>query len=110
MREDKRELPHTIAGEFGGVEVLDDKDAVDGVQTLRHLERSRRVLGRHGAVAPGVAARERDPGLDEPTGAFVAWARLACEVCVGILPASAPAGVEEHCVAWFRFDFAQMVD
>ena len=87
-----------------GVEVLDDEDAVDGVQPLRHLERPGRVLGRHGAVAPGVAAGERDAVLDEPVGELVARAGLAVEVCVGIVPVRAPAGVEEHGVARLGFD------
>ena len=50
-------------GELGGVEVLDDEHAVAGVEELGHLERPLGILGRDRAVAPGVAAGERDTAL-----------------------------------------------
>src|SRR5918912_553980 len=64
--EDERELADAVGGERARIEVLDDKDAVAHVEPLRHLERPCRVLGRHGAVAPGVAAGERDAPRREP--------------------------------------------
>ena len=62
------------------------------------------VLGRERAVAPGVAARERDSALHQPVGELHAGPRLAGQVGVGVVPVLAPAGVEQHRVARRRID------
>ena len=69
-----------------------------------HLERALRVLGGDRAVAPGVAAGERDAALGEPVGELAAGAGLALDVGVGVLPVRAPAGVEQHGVARRRLE------
>ena len=97
-------------GERGGVEVLDDEDAVLHVQDLGHLERAVGVLGGHGAVAPGVAAGERDAALDQPVGELAAGAGLAREIGVGVVPVRAPAGVEQHGVAGLGLDAREVVE
>src|SRR5207244_1302113 len=79
-------------------------DAVPDVQRLRDVEGAGRVLGRHRAVAPRVAAGERDAVVDEPGGQLEAGAGLAGEVGRGVVPVGAPAGVEEHGVARLRLD------
>src|SRR3954470_17084241 len=78
--EDQGELAHAVGGERAEVEVLDDEDAVADVEDLRYLERARRVLRRDRAIAPGVAARERDAVVDEPVCDVAAWAGFAREV------------------------------
>jgi hypothetical protein len=108
--EDERELAHAVGGELGGLEVLDYEDAVADVEHLRDLEGPGGVLGRDGAVAPRVAARERDAVLDEPVGHVVAWPGLAGEVRLGVVPARAPAGVEEDGVAGARIEARDVVE
>src|SRR5829696_9461091 len=108
--EDQRELAYAGGGELGRVEVLDDEDAVAHVEDLRHLERAVRILGGHRTVAPRVAAGQRDAALDEPVGDRVAGAGLAAEVGVGLVPARAPAGVEQDGVAGLRLDPAELLD
>src|SRR3954453_5250789 len=68
MGEDQGELADPVGGQFGGVEALDHEHAVLHVEGLRHLERARRILRRYGAVAPGIAASERDAALAQPRG------------------------------------------
>ena len=50
------------------------------VERLGHLERPVGVLGRDGAVAPGVAAGERDAAVGEPGGQRQAGAGLPSQI------------------------------
>src|SRR6267142_2773692 len=68
MGEDERELADAVGGERTRVEVLHHEDAVVDVENLRHLERAGGVLGGYGAVAPRVAAGQRDAASSEPLG------------------------------------------
>src|SRR3954469_24879698 len=108
--EDQGELAHAVGRELREVEVLDDEDAVADVEDLRHLERARGVLGRNGAVAPGVAARERDAVLDEPAGDVAARAGLARALRLDAAPVLAPARVEENGVTRCRVDAREVLD
>src|SRR4051794_28384921 len=104
MRENERELAYAVGGERARVEVLHDEDAVVDVQRLRHLERSVGVLCGHRAVAPRVAAGQRNTARGEPFGQLESGTRLAGEICGRIVPLSAPACVEQHGVPWFGFE------
>src|SRR5712691_11176075 len=99
MGENERELAYAVGGECARVEVLHNEDAVVDVQRLRHVERPRRILRRDRAVAPRVAAGQRDTAGRQPFGKLEAGARLAGEVGVWIVPMGAPAGVKEDGVA-----------
>src|SRR4051794_6397551 len=105
--EDEREAAHAVGRERRQVEVLDDEDAVADVEEERDLERL--LLGRHRAVAPGVAAGERDAVLDQPAGHRHARPGLAGQVGLGVVPVPAPAGVEEDRVARRRVDAAEVL-
>src|SRR6266508_6394985 len=110
MGQDEGELAHAVRGERGGIEVLDDEDAVAHVQHLRNLEGPRRVLSRHRAVAPGVAPGKRNAAPDEPFGDLVAGPGLAGEVCLGVVPVLTPARVEENRVARLGLDAIEILD
>src|SRR5215468_4596833 len=79
MSQDEGELADGVGGERARIEVLDDEDAVLDVQELRHLEGAQRILGGHGAVAPGVAAGQGDLVLDQPPRDVETGAGLARE-------------------------------
>jgi hypothetical protein len=66
--EDQQELGHARRRELGEPQVLDHDDAVASVERLRDDERGVRVLRRVRAVAPRVAAGQRNPVRDEPVG------------------------------------------
>src|SRR6266545_6119636 len=87
-----------------------DEGELAHAQHLRHLEGPCRVLSRHRTVAPGVAPGERDAALDEPFGDLVAGPRLAGEVRLRVVPALAPARVEEDRVARLRLDPIEILD
>src|SRR3954470_18018694 len=99
MGEDQSELAHAVARELRGVEILDDEHAVAGVEDLWDLERPVGILGRDGAVAPGVTAGDRNASFHQPARNLPAGPRLAGAVPVALVPVRAPAGVEEHGVA-----------
>src|SRR3954465_3935813 len=97
--EDQREFTYSVARELRRVEVLHDEHAVADVEELWDLERPVRELGRHGAVAPGVASGERDTPVRQPGGEFQAGAWLPGEVSDRVVPLRPPSGVEQHRVA-----------
>src|SRR3954454_17931282 len=86
MGEDQGELANTVGGEGGQIEVLDHEDAVVDVEDLRDLEGAAEVLGGPRAVAPGVAARERDASPAEPVGGLAAGAGLAARLGLRVAP------------------------
>src|SRR3954468_16382405 len=110
MGEDQGELANTVGGEGGQIKVLDHEDAVVDVEDLRDLEGAVGVLGGHWAVAPGVAARERDAALGEPVGDLAAGAGLAGQVGLRVVPVRAPARVEEDGVAGLGVDAGEVLD
>src|SRR5438876_56592 len=110
MCEHECEFPHAVGGEGARVEVLHDEDAVVDIQPLWHLEGPGRVLRGDRAIAPGVAARQRYAVRDKPLRELEPGARLACEICLRIVPASAPARVKEDSVAGLRVEVADVVE
>ena len=67
-------------GQLSQAQVLDHDDAVLGVERLRDDERLGRVLRGHRAIAPRVAAGQRDPLLGQPPGQAQARAWLTVAV------------------------------
>src|SRR5712691_7429777 len=110
MGENERELAYAVGCERARVEVLHDEDAVPDVQRLRHVERPRRILGGYRAVAPRVAAGQRDTAGGQPLGELEPGARLAGEIGVGVVPAGAPPRVEEDGVARLWIELADVVE
>src|SRR5262249_51128886 len=110
MGQDEGELPDAVGGERGGVEVLDDEDAVPQVEDLRHFEWPRRILGRSRAVAPRVAAGRGHPVSCEPVRDLATGTGLPREIGLGIVPVRTPARMEEHRVARLRLEALEIVD
>src|ERR671914_1155737 len=110
MGQDEAELAHAGGRELGGVEVLDDEDAVLDVEGLGDLEWTGRVLRRHGAVAPGVAAGQGHAARGEPLGHLDPRAWLGGEVAIGIVPVATPTGMEENGIPWPGIDVADLMN
>src|SRR4051812_26440904 len=110
VSEDQGELADRVARELARVEVLDDEHAVVDVQRLRHIERPRRILGRHRSVAPRVAPREGDTVSRQVLSEVEPGSRFALEISVRVSPVRAVAGMEEDGVTRLEVDVLQGLD